>query len=75
MAGATTMPAFAVALHSRHFPLVTVRLPQPLRELAYRMAWPRRQDASELQRWVRAEISQLVAGRSESGLLKPPPRP
>ena len=71
---ATTMPAFAAALHRRYFALVTSRLPPPLREITYRMAWPRRQDASELHRWVRAEISQLVAGHIESGLLKPPPR-
>ncbi len=71
---ATTMPAFAAALHRRHFPLVICRLPQPLREITFRMAWPRRQDASPLHRWVRAEISQLVAGHIESGLLKPPPR-
>ncbi len=69
---ATTMPAFAAALHRRHFPLETSRLPQPLREITFRMVWPRRQDASALHQWVRAEIAQLVAGHVESGLLMMP---
>lgn len=71
---ATTMPAFAATLHQRNFPLVTSRLPHPLRDITFRMAWPRRQDASALHRWVRSEITQFVAGHIESGLLKPPPR-
>lgn len=69
---ATTMPAFAAALHRQHFPLVVSRLPAPLREITFSMAWPRRQDASVLHQWVRAEIGQLVAGHIENGLLRAP---
>lgn len=68
---ATTMPAFAAIQHCRHFPLATCRLPLPLRHITFRMAWPRRQDASPLHRWIRAEIVQLVEAHIESGLLQP----
>lgn len=66
---ATTMPAFAAALHRRQFPLAVSRLPQPLRDITFRMAWPRRQDSSAVHRWVRSEITKLIAGHIESGLL------
>jgi len=69
---ATTMPAFAATLHQKNFPLVTSRLPVPLRDITFSMAWPRRQDASALHRWVRNEICLLVDGHIENGLLRPP---
>ncbi|WP_240754436.1 LysR family transcriptional regulator [Lampropedia aestuarii] len=69
---ATTMPAFAATLYRKHFPLVEKRLPAPLRDITFSMAWPRRQDASPLYRWLRAEVTALVAGHIQSGLLKPP---
>lgn len=69
---ATTMPLFAATLHRKNFPLVIKRLPTQLRDITFSMAWPRRQEASPLQRWVRNEISLQVSGHIESGLLKPP---
>lgn len=68
---ATTMPAFAAALYGKHFPLVSKRLPAPLRDITFSMAWPRRQDASPLYRWLRGEVNALVAAHIQSGLLKP----
>ncbi|MBH1962761.1 MAG: LysR family transcriptional regulator [Comamonadaceae bacterium] len=68
---ATTMPAFAAILHKKTFPLATSRLPRPLRHVTFRMAWPRRQDASPMHRWLRAEITQLVTAHIESGLIQP----
>ncbi|WP_345249642.1 LysR family transcriptional regulator [Pigmentiphaga soli] len=63
---ATTMPACVAQAHKRHFPLATLELPPPLRDIEYFMVWSKRQHTSPLHRWVRAEIVDAVRHAREA---------
>jgi len=58
---ATTMPQCVARLHQRHFPLAILQMPEPLRTMRISMAWSRRQDASPLHAWMRAQLRLAIA--------------
>ncbi|CAN5730349.1 LysR substrate-binding domain-containing protein [soil metagenome] len=69
---ATTMPEFAAKLHAEAYPLVLSQLPAPLRQLTFKMVWPRRQDASPTHRWVRGLVRDVVDDCIARSLLSKP---
>ena len=58
---ATTMPLCVARLHQRHFPLAVLQMPEPLHTMRISMAWARRQDASPLHVWMRAQLRSAIA--------------
>jgi DNA-binding transcriptional LysR family regulator len=59
---ATTMPWRVAQVHARHFPLTTIELPAPLRDIECFMIWSKRQHTSPLNRWIREQIREILAG-------------
>jgi DNA-binding transcriptional LysR family regulator len=63
---ATTLPACVAQAHCRHFPLATLELPEPLRDIEVFMVWSKRQHTSPLHRWMRSEIMRALPVASRS---------
>jgi len=61
---ATTLPACVAEVHQRHFPLVSIDLPEPLRDIEFFMVWSKRQHTSPLHTWVRGEILRVLEERT-----------
>ena len=62
---ATTMPSRVARVHGRHFPLTTIDLPAPLRDIECFMTWSKRQHTSPLNRWIREQIVDIVNEQPE----------
>jgi len=67
---ATTMPSFAAKLHEQYFDLVSKPMPVPLRPMTFRMVWPRRLDSAPAQKWLRQQITIVVAELIDQGVLR-----